>query len=277
MQNANPQKYSTTRGDPTLVVIVGINGRQGTSVANAFLESGGYRIRGLTSSPECSSSNKWRQLGVEIREETFMDHQHIHASFEGAHIIFATTCYYNIFRDHRLRLAFNVGMMNSKSVSQYAMERDIHVGHMILDAAANIPQLQKLVMSTLPVLRTDVKYATTKSKGEFAAKRQQIQHLQDSLPELWNKTILVKLAPRMEDFDLSLRLVSPFNRPECCILESICGEENDWPWVQLEDGSLSFGTAAPAHASFFWLNMTKDLGNYFSILWSDVTDLKQVF
>lgn len=243
-----------------LVVIVGINGRQGTSVAKAFLENGSYRIRGLTSSPECSSSENWKRLGVEMREETYMEFQHVHASFEGANIIFASTCYHKVLTNRRASMAFQVGMMGNKGVSQYAMERDINTGHLILDAAAEIPELQRFVMSTLPILQSEVEYATNKAMGESAAKIQHITHLQNVLPDLWKKTILVKPSPRMEDSNSALRMVS-FAIPRKLHARPAPGEKGKTqPAIQLGDGTLSFGTTAPAEASFFWLNMRKDFG-----------------
>ncbi|OAF98802.1 uncharacterized protein CC84DRAFT_1233975 [Paraphaeosphaeria sporulosa] len=189
-----------------LVVIIGINGRQGSSVAEAFMDVPGARIRGLTSSPKCAASERWKQMGVEIREETFGDMEHIKKSFEGATFIFAMTSYHQLLQDRRSKLACEVGSVFS--VYDFAMRREDNVGRMLLDAAAATPGLQRLVMSTLPVVNPGNKYASHTAGATYHAKRHHIRYMASCLPALAAKTILVKPCMRMEDYRATLRMVS---------------------------------------------------------------------
>jgi hypothetical protein len=190
-----------------LIVIVGINGRQGTSVAEAFMDAPGFLIRGLTSSPDCPASERWKEMGVEIREETWVDEEHIKASFEGATVIFALTSYHAPFEDRRAKLALEVGLIHT-SMARFAMQRDVYIARMLFNAAAATPGLRRLVMSTLPVVKDCTRYAAHIAQSVYLAKKQQIYYLENCLPALLDKTIMVKPCMRMEDYRVTLRMVS---------------------------------------------------------------------
>lgn len=194
-----------------LIVIIGINGRQGTSVANAFLDIPGFRIRGLTSSPDCIASEHWRELGVEIQEETFVNEQHVRASFKGADFMFASTSFHKPMKDRRANLAQEVGLMG-RGLLQFSVRRDVYVGRMLLDAAASTPGLRRLVMSTLPVTLPGAKYATHEAEAQYVAKREQVNHLSRCMHSLSTKTTVVKPCVRMEDYRITLRMVSAKSR-----------------------------------------------------------------
>ena len=196
--------------DMPLVVIAGINGRQGTSVANAFLNGGGFRVRGLTSSPECASSNRWRALGVEIREETYADTQHIHASLEGATIIFAIISVRGLLKAQarELDIAYSVGLTRGVSPRKFAIEKATWLGRALFDAANDIPELTQFVLSTLPVLHIhNTAYATSIAAAEHMVQLRHVDYIKTLLPQLWRKTILFKPSPRMEDYHSTLKLV----------------------------------------------------------------------
>ncbi|KAJ4352215.1 uncharacterized protein N0V89_007562 [Didymosphaeria variabile] len=216
-----------------LIVIVGINGRQGTSVANAFLDAPGFRIRGLTSSPDCPASEKWKDLGVEIREETFVDEEHARASFEGAAAIFAMTSYHKPFEDRRAKLAYEVGLIKI-SMAQFALRRAAYQGRILFDAVADTRGLHRFVLSTLPVVLPGAKYATHLAQANYHTKKEQLNYLTRCLPSLAAKTIAVKPCMRMEDYRMTLQMN--------------------------EAGTLSFGTIAPAYVPLHWINMRDDFG-----------------
>jgi uncharacterized protein YbjT (DUF2867 family) len=73
------------------VVIIGITGKQGGSVANALLDSSKpYRLVGLTRSVTQPASKEWENRGVEMREVTVAvgNEAQVRAAFEGADIVF---------------------------------------------------------------------------------------------------------------------------------------------------------------------------------------------
>lgn len=188
-----------------LIVIVGINGRQGTSVAEAFMDAPGYEIRGLTSSPNCPASESWKEKGIEIREETFEKEEHIHESFSGATIIFALTSYHKLLADPREKLLVEIGLV--RSAYDAAIRREVAVGRMMLNAAATTLGLEKLVMSVLPANNSGHKYASHTGGATYHAKKELIQYMSKCLPALARRTLLVKPCLRMEDYRSTLRMV----------------------------------------------------------------------
>lgn len=204
-----PWKQASNSHTMPLIVIVGINGRQGTSVANAFLNGSGFRVRGLTSSPKCESSNQWRARGVDIREERYTDNKHVQESFEGAIIIFASTSIFKPLGEYQLRLAFEVGMIRYGSPLSVAVEKEKIMGRAIFDAASQMPELKRFVMSTLPVLSAENwHFATGAGQAEHLVQHEHMRYMKTYIPKLWSKTLLVKPSPSMEGYRYRLKLVS---------------------------------------------------------------------
>lgn len=81
--------------DPSapLVVIVGITGQQGGSVANALIESSkSYRLVGLTRDASKPSAHLWIEKGVKLRQVTLSADNKAAAieAFDGADILFVS-------------------------------------------------------------------------------------------------------------------------------------------------------------------------------------------
>ncbi|KAJ6573162.1 NAD(P)-binding protein [Mycena vulgaris] len=84
----------TSDSSAPLVVVVGITGNQGGSVARALLESDRpYRIRGLTRDVTKPAAQKLAQAGAEVvaLSLTVGNEDSVHAVFNGADIVFAVT------------------------------------------------------------------------------------------------------------------------------------------------------------------------------------------
>lgn len=80
-----------------LLVIVGITGNQGGSVASAFLSSPHYRIRGLTRNPSSPTAQRLSSQGIEIVAADLDDPASLEKAFEGASLIFSVTNYWEPF------------------------------------------------------------------------------------------------------------------------------------------------------------------------------------
>lgn len=80
-----------------LLVIIGITGNQGGSVATAFLSDPNYRIRGITRNPSSPKAKQWEGKGVEIVEADLDDVKSLEKAFEGANLIFSVTDYWEPF------------------------------------------------------------------------------------------------------------------------------------------------------------------------------------
>jgi uncharacterized protein YbjT (DUF2867 family) len=67
-----------------LLVVVGITGNQGGSVADAFLTDKNWRIRAITRDPSKPSAQEWASRGVEVVRADMDDIDSLTAAFTGA-------------------------------------------------------------------------------------------------------------------------------------------------------------------------------------------------
>ncbi|KAF2679929.1 NAD(P)-binding protein [Lentithecium fluviatile CBS 122367] len=210
-----------------LLVILGINGRQGSSVARAFLNAPGWRIRGLTSSPKCRSSEDWRTLGVETVHTELNNDESVLNAFKGVTAVFAVIDFYSILEDHTVQTLAGIQSMRPEDV---AVEREMHYGKNILRAAAATEGLQRLVLSTLWTSPT-----TQRGRDQAMVKAWLVRHLEEKYRDLWAKTSYLQPCARMED---------------CTTMIS-----------RNEDGTLRFGTiVSTPTARIPWINVEKDFG-----------------
>ena len=118
----------TTNG--TLVVITGITGQQGSSVANALIQSTqGYRLRGLTRNPSQPLAQNFARQGVEILQCDLSvgNETAIEQAFAEAQYIFGVTNY-ELHGD---------------------AAREIAEGKMMVDLAAKVSNLKAFLWSSL--------------------------------------------------------------------------------------------------------------------------------
>lgn len=74
-----------------LVVVFGATGNQGNSVARALLESGKFRVRGITRNPSSAAAQKLAALGAEMVAADQTVEAQVRAAFEGAAAAFVLT------------------------------------------------------------------------------------------------------------------------------------------------------------------------------------------
>ncbi|KAK4974779.1 hypothetical protein LTR66_011039 [Elasticomyces elasticus] len=132
-----------------LLVIVGITGNQGGSVASRFLSDPGYRIRGLTRNPSSPAALALASKGVEIVAADLDDVNSLIPAFSGANLVFSVTNYWEpFFRPDCRAKAAELGM----SCRKYAYDVESRQGRNIADAvAATVDSLDDngLIASTL--------------------------------------------------------------------------------------------------------------------------------
>jgi len=143
-----------------LLVIIGITGNQGGSVASRFLSDPSYRIRGLTRNPSSPTALALASKGIEIVAADLDDVSTLIPAFRGANLIFSVTNYWEPFfrPDCRVK-AVELGV----SCRKYAYEAEVRQGQNIADAvAATIDSLDEngLIASTLS-------HARRCSRGRF--------------------------------------------------------------------------------------------------------------
>lgn len=116
-----------------LVVIIGITGNQGGSVASTFLQDPEWRIRGLTRDPQSSTAQALSSKGIEIVQADLHDPSSLVNVFKGANLVFSVTDFWKpCFVPANQARAKELG----KSIGQYAYELELEQGKNIADAVA---------------------------------------------------------------------------------------------------------------------------------------------
>lgn len=132
-----------------LVVITGITGTQGGSVAESFISSSSWCIRGITRDASKPAAQEWASRGVEIVAADMDNIESMVTAFAGAHAIFAMTDYWYPIRDPAVR---EEATKNGTSVDEHCAKIEIQRGkNMALAAASPHVQatLERYVWSSL--------------------------------------------------------------------------------------------------------------------------------
>ncbi|KAJ4855722.1 nmrA-like family domain-containing protein [Trichoderma breve] len=105
-----------------LVVVTGITGVQGSSVADTFLQDPAYTIRGVTRNPESEAAKAWVTKGVEIVQGEFDDVKSLERAFQGANVIFGVTDFWNIW-GNPLELRHGKNLADAAASAASTLER----------------------------------------------------------------------------------------------------------------------------------------------------------
>lgn len=146
---------------PKLVVVVGITGNQGGSVADTFLTDENWHVRAITRDPSKPAAQTWTSRGVELVAADQDDVDSLTKAFTGAHAIFAMTDYWAPLSDPKLRAtAAERGITAEQRCANLETQRGKNMA-----VAAASPEVQKtlerFVYSSLPD-------ATRLSGGKYA-------------------------------------------------------------------------------------------------------------
>ncbi|OAL55209.1 NAD(P)-binding protein [Pyrenochaeta sp. DS3sAY3a] len=116
-----------------LVVIIGITGNQGGSVAATFLQNPQWRIRGLTRNPNSPASQALAAQDVEMVKADLHDPSSLTHVFRGANLVFSVTDFWApYFNPTNVARAKEQG----KTIGRYAYELEVEQGRNIVDAVA---------------------------------------------------------------------------------------------------------------------------------------------
>ncbi|KAI8932487.1 hypothetical protein NX059_010671 [Plenodomus lindquistii] len=220
-----------------LLVVVGINSRQGSSIAHSILETNIFRILGITTNAFCARSRTWLLNGVKLAQiADYSDVACLEQAFEGATAIFAVTDFYRHLDEHSTRTLADV---RRRTVEEIAGSRELREGQAIVDAAAKMTGLQCLVLSTL--LKVDAAAAGEEKRGlqQFKSKAAALDYLKERHPDLAASTRVLIPALYMEDWTMFLR--------------------------RTEGDSFTFGTTLSPNSPIPWTNITKDMGTFFRV------------
>ena len=143
-----------------LIVIIGITGNQGGSVASTFLQDPKWRIRGLTRNPSSPESQRLSAQGIEIVQANLHDPNTLRDVFKGANLIFSVTDFWKPYFDPANHArAKELG----KSVGRYAYELEYEQGKNVADAVAR----EVAGLDQVGFIASTLCHAGKSSKGKY--------------------------------------------------------------------------------------------------------------
>ncbi|CAG8981858.1 hypothetical protein HYALB_00009533 [Hymenoscyphus albidus] len=169
------------------IVILGITGKQGGSVADRFLALPDWKIRGITRNTTSKSALALSSKGIELTVADFNDPPTIKTAFEGATAIFVNTNFWEPFYNPGTKALLKEG----QSLNEYCYEEEVQQLKNIADAAAKAEGLERIVLSGQ--CNVD-KWANGKYKAvyHFDSKARGAEYLKEKYPDLAEKmTVLI--------------------------------------------------------------------------------------
>jgi hypothetical protein len=133
-----------------LLVVVGATGAQGRAVINYFQQhEPSWRIRGLTRTPQSKAALALASSGVEIVQANLNDVESLKSAFASANFIFAYTDFAGIVKGPEVMGKFQAGDL-AAPIGAESYKIEFQQGKNIAEAAAAVPELERLVWSALP-------------------------------------------------------------------------------------------------------------------------------
>lgn len=117
-----------------LLIVIGVTGNQGGSVARRFLEDATYKVRGLTRDPSSPAALELLELGVEIVQADLNNVASLVTAFKGANLIFSVTNYWEPFFRPDARAAAEARGVTCR---EYAYDVELRQGMNVVDAAGS--------------------------------------------------------------------------------------------------------------------------------------------
>lgn len=126
-------------------------------MANTFLQTPGWKVRGTTRNIASESAKVWREKGAEIVQADLNDASSLVAAFQGAKAIFGVTDFWTIFQDAESLKK----KKPDQDITHYCFEVELQQAKNLADSAAQISTLERFVFSSMAS-------ATKWSQGKFS-------------------------------------------------------------------------------------------------------------
>jgi nucleoside-diphosphate-sugar epimerase len=178
-----------------LIVIIGATGNQGSSVANAFLQEPGWKVRALTRDSSSTKSRALADRGAEVVEANIDTPSTLSSAFEGASAIFAVSDFWGLYGDPSNQDKPKPG----QSLNAWVGEHETQQLRNVIDAAAKVTTLERFVLSSLS-------NASKWSKGKythvyhFDSKAKAEEYGKQTYPALWAKTSIYQAGLFLSNF-----------------------------------------------------------------------------
>jgi hypothetical protein len=187
-----------------LLVVIGITGQQGGSVASLFSQEPGWKVRGITRNQSSHSALPWTSKGVEMVQADLNDPSALPAAFAGAAALFVTTDFWGPFYNPQTLSL----LKEHQTLGEYCSDIELQQGKNVFDAASQIPTLERIVVSSLVDAET-LSGGRFKGVYHWGGKAMALKYLRESHPELAGKLSTVVMGNYMGNWlrDLKLRKV----------------------------------------------------------------------
>ncbi|KFY46697.1 hypothetical protein V494_00361 [Pseudogymnoascus sp. VKM F-4513 (FW-928)] len=174
-----------------LIVIIAITGNQGSSVANAFLKDGGWKIRGVTRDPSKPASKALAAKGIEIVKGDVDDVDSIKAAVRGASIVYGNTAFSEAFSDPAM--AHVAKLSPGQTLREWCYEKELQQGKNIADAVASVDNLDLFIWSSLSAAK---KWSGEKYTGvfHFDSKADVVEYINSVRPQLVKKMSILQMG-----------------------------------------------------------------------------------
>ncbi|KAH8705487.1 putative hscarg dehydrogenase [Talaromyces proteolyticus] len=221
------------------IVIVGVTGIQGSSVAHTFLRLPGWKVRGITRKPSSPAAQALATKGVEIVQADLDDKQSLLPAFEGANVIFSNTDFFGHLQDALFGGNISLG---ARSPNEYAFDREVEQGLNIAEAAASptvLKTLERFVLSSLSDARklSGGKYTYVYHND---AKAEIIRATQAQFPEVAARTSTVQVGHYVTNWKASPPLM-PQKQPDgSFVVQRTFGPKYKIPFVVAHEDTGEF-------------------------------------
>jgi len=175
-----------------LLVVGGATGAQGRATIKYFQQhEPSWHIRGLTRTSQSKAALALADSGVEIAEADLNDVESLKSAFKGANYIFGYTDFAGIVKGPEVMGRFEAGEL-AAPIGAESYKIELQQGKNIADAAATVPELDRLVFSALPGVKqlSDGKFTQV---FHFDAKAEAFEYML-SIPALKGKASAVQMG-----------------------------------------------------------------------------------
>jgi len=159
---------------------------QGSSVSRTFLRFPGWRVRGITRSPDDDTARALAANGVEIVKTDLDDKQTLFSAFEGANFISSNTDFF----------AHLHNTPSDRTPNEQAFDREVAQGVNIAEAAASAAVLKTLERFVPPPLSDARKRSSGKYTNvyHYDPKVEVIRAIKTRFPELAARMSMVQVG-----------------------------------------------------------------------------------
>ncbi|PVH81998.1 NAD(P)-binding protein [Cadophora sp. DSE1049] len=181
-----------------IITVVGVTGKQGSSVANVFLKEPGWHVRGITRDPSKPSAKVWADKGVELVAGDLNDAASLTKAFAGSAVIFGVTDFWGNLSNPNVQAA---AQKSGRPINVEGYDVEVQQGRNIVDAAnATVATLERFVLSTLSPTKklSGGKYT---HNYHFDAKWEAVEYLKEKYPELEKKTSFLQVGLYMTNWN----------------------------------------------------------------------------